>query len=227
MIDCSCAHLDWPPSILVLNTRSRKFIVVSTLQDQLVKMRGHFIAQGFMFSVAAAMLKRPQVQTGLDVLIESDYAQLQGKKVLVLTNPTGITPGLDLGVDVMVSSGRVKLFGIMGPEHGFRGTSENGGEESTFVDAKTGLTVYVSASTSATLWISTSNMTWSDMNWFCRTHTTKIPQFFSPTLRSQERIPSSLISKMLVLDSTPVRSRNPNRKAKTVSDLKCRRMGDV
>ncbi|EFW99753.1 hypothetical protein CMQ_71 [Grosmannia clavigera kw1407] len=94
------------------------------------------------FGAAEASLRKPVVQTGLDVLIRSSYSALHGKKVLVLTNPTGITPDLDLGVDVMVESGSVDLVGVMGPEHGFRGTSQNGNGEATFVDAKTGLTVY-------------------------------------------------------------------------------------
>lgn len=94
-------------------------------------------------SSASSTLFQPKVKTGLEVLIESDYKQLAGKKVLMLTNPTGITTGLDLGIDVMVQDGTVDLVGVMGPEHGFRGTSQNGGGESTFVDAKTGLTVYV------------------------------------------------------------------------------------
>lgn len=82
------------------------------------------------------------VRTGLDVLISSDYAQLGGRKVIVLSNPTGITPEMDLGVDVMFESGAVDLVGVMGPEHGFRGTSQAGGSEGKFVDEKTGLTVY-------------------------------------------------------------------------------------
>ncbi|CAH0019935.1 unnamed protein product [Clonostachys rhizophaga] len=77
-------------------------------------------------ATAATATCSRRVKTGLDVLIEKNYAQLTGKKVLILTNPTGVTPQLDLGVDV-------DLVGVMGPEHGFRGT---------FVDEKTGLTVY-------------------------------------------------------------------------------------
>ncbi|KAL1888069.1 hypothetical protein Sste5346_009806 [Sporothrix stenoceras] len=93
-------------------------------------------------SLPPATLFQPTVKTGLEVLIESNYKQLAGKNVLMLTNPTGITTGLELGIDVMVQDGTVNLVGVMGPEHGFRGTSQNGGGESTFVDAKTGLTVY-------------------------------------------------------------------------------------
>ena len=82
------------------------------------------------------------VKTGLEVLIESNYSQLAGRKVIILTNPTGITPDLDLGVDIMHQSGMVDLVGVMGPEHGFRGTAQAGGSEGTFVDPQTGLTVY-------------------------------------------------------------------------------------
>jgi uncharacterized protein YbbC (DUF1343 family) len=83
------------------------------------------------------------VKTGLDVLFESNYTQLAGRKVIVLTNPTGVTPDLNLGVDVMFNSGAVDLVGVMGPEHGFRGTAQAGGSEGTFTDPETGLTVYV------------------------------------------------------------------------------------
>lgn len=85
----------------------------------------------------------PIVQTGLDILGAENYTQLANRKVMVLTNPTGVTPGLDLGVDVMYRSGAVGLVGVMGPEHGFRGTAQAGGSEGTFTDWITGLTVYV------------------------------------------------------------------------------------
>ena len=92
---------------------------------------------------AHAAVAEPAVRTGLDVLRRAEYKQLHGRKVIILTNPTGITPEFDLGVDVMASSGKVNLAGVMGPEHGFRGTAQAGGSEGTFTDEKTGLTVYV------------------------------------------------------------------------------------
>lgn len=84
------------------------------------------------------------VKPGLQVLHESNYTPLLNRRVLILTNPTGVTPDLDLGVDTMFDSGLVDLVGVMGPEHGFRGT-EQAGEKvpgGTFVDGRTGLTVY-------------------------------------------------------------------------------------
>lgn len=93
-------------------------------------------------ALASVVTCNERVKTGLDVLIEDDYAQLAGKKVIALTNPTGITPQLDLGIDVLVQAGKVDVVGIMGPEHGFRGTAQAGDAEGTFIDEKTGVTVY-------------------------------------------------------------------------------------
>lgn len=101
----------------------------------------HLLTTLFLPSLGASL--RTPVRTGLDVLIANNYTQLSGHKVLVLTNPTGITPNLDLGVDVMYQSGQVDLAGVLGPEHGFRGTAQAGGSEGTFTDEITGLTVYV------------------------------------------------------------------------------------
>lgn len=97
-----------------------------------------------VFSLCLSLsLAKHVVKTGLEVLVEGNFTQLAGRKVIVLTNPTGVTPNLDLGVDIMFKSGAVDLAGVMGPEHGFRGTAQAGGSEGTFVDPGTGLTVYV------------------------------------------------------------------------------------
>ena len=85
---------------------------------------------------------QPAVQTGLDVLVASNFSALDGKKVIILTNPTGVTASLDANVDVMVAAG-VDLVGVMGPEHGFRGDAQAGsGSGGSFKDPQTGLTVY-------------------------------------------------------------------------------------
>ena len=91
---------------------------------------------------ASHLHPHPRVRTGLQVLHEAHYSPLTNRKTLILTNPTGITPDLDLGVDVMFESGLVDLVGVMGPEHGFRGTAQAGEPGETFVDEITGLTVY-------------------------------------------------------------------------------------
>ncbi|KAL1953716.1 hypothetical protein VTO42DRAFT_2351 [Malbranchea cinnamomea] len=99
-------------------------------------------AAALLLLAAPAYASARRVKTGLEVLRDANYAQLSGRKVMVLSNPTGITPELDLGVDVMFESGAVHLVGVMGPEHGFRGTAQAGGSDGTFIDPQTGLTVY-------------------------------------------------------------------------------------
>ena len=74
--------------------------------------------------------------------IASDYAVLRGQKVGIVTNPTGVLPDLTHEVDVMAASDDVDLVAVFGPEHGFRGTAQAGGSEGTYVDERTGLTVW-------------------------------------------------------------------------------------
>jgi uncharacterized protein YbbC (DUF1343 family) len=45
-------------------------------------------------------------------------------------------------VDVMAASGAVDLRAVFGPEHGFRGAAQAGESEDTYVDERTGVTIY-------------------------------------------------------------------------------------
>lgn len=100
------------------------------------------VLSALLFTSHASSEQQP-VKPGLQVLHDENYTRLLNRKVLVLTNPTGITPEMDLGVDVMFESGLVDLVGVMGPEHGFRGTAQAGEPGENFVDEATGLMVYV------------------------------------------------------------------------------------
>ena len=82
-----------------------------------------------------------RVVTGVEALADSGWSDLAGQRVGVITNPTGILPDLRHEVDVMVADG-VDLVAVFGPEHGFRGTAQAGGSEGTYVDERTGVTVY-------------------------------------------------------------------------------------
>jgi hypothetical protein len=152
------------------------------------------------------------VKTGLDVLVEKNYTQLAGRKVIVLTNPTGVTPDLDLGVDVMFKSGAVDIVGVMGPEHGFRGTAQAGGSEGTFIDPETGLTVYVRCFTPNLVF----KYNFNDL--FCsRMRTMSTRPHLLAISRSLERTPCYLIYKMWELGSIHVSP--PQRKSKVSQQL--------
>ncbi len=82
------------------------------------------------------------LRTGFDRLAEDGYALLDGRRVGVVTNPTGITRDVRHIVDVMHADDRVALTAVFGPEHGFRGTAQAGGSEGRYDDPATGLPVY-------------------------------------------------------------------------------------
>ncbi|MFD5324454.1 exo-beta-N-acetylmuramidase NamZ domain-containing protein [Streptomyces sp. NPDC127092] len=83
-----------------------------------------------------------RVRTGFERLAADGYAQLAGRRVGVVTNPTGITADARHVVDVMHADERVDLVAVFGPEHGFRGTAQAGGSEGRYDDPATGLPVY-------------------------------------------------------------------------------------
>lgn len=64
---------------------------------------------------------------------------LQGKRVAVLTNQTGVIGSTHL-VDSLVGLG-VKIVAILSPEHGFRGDADAGEHVSSSVDKKTGIPI--------------------------------------------------------------------------------------
>jgi uncharacterized protein YbbC (DUF1343 family) len=98
-------------------------------------------------SPAASAAPAPQpaarrLRTGFDRLAATGYALLDGARVGIVTNPTGITRDARHIVDVMHADDRVDLVAVFGPEHGFRGTAQAGGSEGRHDDPATGLPVY-------------------------------------------------------------------------------------
>jgi uncharacterized protein YbbC (DUF1343 family) len=83
-----------------------------------------------------------RLRTGFERLAADGYAVLDGERVGVVTNPTGITREVTHIVDVMHADDRVDLIAVFGPEHGFRGTAQAGGSEGRYDDPATGLPVY-------------------------------------------------------------------------------------
>jgi len=73
-----------------------------------------------------AMTPKSSVRSGLDVLVQEDFAVLTGKRVGFITNHTAITADGRHAADLMAGSGKVKLTVLFAPEHGIRGTAEAG-----------------------------------------------------------------------------------------------------
>ena len=82
------------------------------------------------------------ISPGADVALQDNWRVFGGRRIGIITNPTGIIrDGLISIVDAMHASG-VDVGAVFGPEHGFRGTAQAGGSEGTYVDERTGITVY-------------------------------------------------------------------------------------
>lgn len=82
------------------------------------------------------------VTPGADRAAAAGWSVLAGRKVGIITNPTGILTNLRTIVDEMHEAGTVDIRGVFGPEHGFRGTAQAGDSEGTHTDPRTGVTVY-------------------------------------------------------------------------------------
>lgn len=82
------------------------------------------------------------VKTGIDMLRESNFSCLEGKRVGLITNPTGVDRDLQSTIDILFEAPNVNLVALYGPEHGVRGDVHAGDHISTVNDPATGLPVY-------------------------------------------------------------------------------------
>jgi uncharacterized protein YbbC (DUF1343 family) len=81
------------------------------------------------------------VQLGIDVLVASGFRKLDGKRVGLITNHTGMDRQGKSTADLLHEAPNVKLVALFGPEHGIRGTLDHDGIADS-VDEATGLPVY-------------------------------------------------------------------------------------
>ncbi|GAB2912597.1 DUF1343 domain-containing protein [Streptomyces heilongjiangensis] len=91
---------------------------------------------------AAGETASTRPRTGFERLAADGYRLLDGRRIGVVTNPTGVTRDARHIVDVMHADDRVDLTAVFGPEHGFRGTAQAGGSEGRQDDPATGLPVF-------------------------------------------------------------------------------------
>ncbi|MGG4488283.1 exo-beta-N-acetylmuramidase NamZ family protein [Metabacillus idriensis] len=86
--------------------------------------------------------KKNKVLPGVEVLLEDQKDLLKGKKVGLITNPTGIDSKLTSIVDLLHNDPDIELTALFGPEHGVRGDAQAGSYVEFYIDEKTGLPVY-------------------------------------------------------------------------------------
>ena len=82
------------------------------------------------------------VRPGIEVLERMGFAPLKGKRVGLVTNPSGVDRNLRSTIDILYNADGVELVALFGPEHGVRGNVYAGGKVSDVTDPATGLPVY-------------------------------------------------------------------------------------
>ena len=83
-----------------------------------------------------------KIKTGIEVLKSEDFKPLEGLRVGLVTNPTGVDNNLVSDIDLLHRAANVKLVALFGPEHGVRGSSHAGDAVDNDSDAATGLPVF-------------------------------------------------------------------------------------
>ena len=93
------------------------------------------------FAIGLLVL-RSQVIPGIEVLESYGFEELQGKRVGLVTNPSGVDRRLRSTIDILFDAPEVNLVALYGPEHGVRGDAWAGDHVAGGTDPRTGLPVY-------------------------------------------------------------------------------------
>jgi uncharacterized protein YbbC (DUF1343 family)/CubicO group peptidase (beta-lactamase class C family) len=91
-------------------------------------------------TVAAEGVGYSGVLTGLDILEASDFKELRGRKIGLITNQTGIDRTGKRNIDLMVKAG-LNLVALFSPEHGIAGVEDRPNIENT-TDFKTDIRIW-------------------------------------------------------------------------------------
>jgi len=113
---------------------------------------GRFLVSNFQFLISVLICVHPWfqtpvalaqtagVKTGLDVLVEQNFAPFRGRRVGLITNHTGVTRDGRTAIDLLARAPGVTLVALFSPEHGIRGQLDEKVAHST--DPATGLPIY-------------------------------------------------------------------------------------
>lgn len=82
------------------------------------------------------------MRLGLDVFLEKGYKRVEGLRVGLVTNMTGVNEKLQPSIDLFAEHPAINLVALYAPEHGIRGDAKEGEKVSSSRDNATGLPVY-------------------------------------------------------------------------------------
>jgi len=103
-----------------------------------------FIVVSVAYTQASNKSSSPKqtIKTGIEVLKAQNFKILEGKRVGLITNPTGVDNNMKSTIDILNEAPNVNLVALFAPEHGVRGDAHAGDHVNDMKDPKTGLPVY-------------------------------------------------------------------------------------
>jgi uncharacterized protein YbbC (DUF1343 family) len=99
-------------------------------------------ALGFFAWGGLGQANRARVRPGLEVFLDKYLHLVKGKKVGLLTNPSGVDANLKSDVEVLARQAGVKLVALYGPEHGHAGQAQAGESVSYYLDRQFNIPVF-------------------------------------------------------------------------------------
>ena len=106
------------------------------------EMKTFTVSVAILLFVHMISAQPPKVKTGIEVLKDRDFDLLRGKRVGLITNPTGVDARLKSTIDILHEQKDVKLVALFGPEHGVRGDHSAGDAVASYSDDRTNLPVH-------------------------------------------------------------------------------------
>lgn len=83
-----------------------------------------------------------RVRPGIDVLLSDRLDLVRGKRLGLVTNPTGITAAGESDIDALHRRADLRLVALFAPEHGIRGDAADGAAIASSTDPRTGLPIH-------------------------------------------------------------------------------------
>lgn len=82
------------------------------------------------------------MKLGVEVFIKNYLSDLEGKRLGLVTNITGVNQELESTVDVLYKNEKIQLKALFAPEHGIRSSAAAGEKVDSYIDEFTKLPVY-------------------------------------------------------------------------------------
>ena len=82
------------------------------------------------------------IRTGIERLRDSKFELLAGRRVGLMTNPSGVDRTLRSTVDILWRAPQVNLVALFSPEHGLAASAPDAVKVASMIDKRTGLPIY-------------------------------------------------------------------------------------